>query len=639
MLYKKNLTSCLDPKLFQNPTSEYRGTPFWAWNCKVSKEDVDRTLNALKEMGMGGAHIHSRTGMDLPYLSKEFMDMVHYSHEKSNELDMITWLYDEDRWPSGYGGGLVTKAPEFRQRFLVFSPEKLPLHENVKSEDGGSSAKAISSGNRTFLARYAIHLENGYMTEYHRLAPDETVPEGFAAWYLYREISGDNAWFNDQAYVDTLNPKAINKFIEITHEAYYREFGDSFGDTIPSIFTDEPQFCHKSTLGFADGKEKVILPYTDDFMFLRIAFFLIKAGAVPIMSLTMSACRPSILNGFRDFTRFGPCLERYKDTITEAIGKLYGSGGKGVYEIALAEWYYQNNNCFHALVLVTGTIPLMEQENDMRCLFVALALQMKILLVNGQTRTAKPLVEKIRKRIYETGWEELTSSLNAMECLAACYDGRQEDVEEWLEKTAPDENNDIFMMDMYAYLVKVRCYLQTGKYMVAHVLVKQLIALLTTGNRHMDLCECYMLSAIICHKAGDKKHLIEELTKTLELAGKFGYIRLLADEGNSMVQMLNIYQQEKGADELTDQIKLLAEEVGRYFPDYLKSPAEYFEPLTATETSVLRLMSQGLSNDEIAGRLGKKTGTVKFHTNNIFRKLQVQNRQQAVNRGREINLL
>ena len=41
--------------------------------------------------------------------------------------------------------------------------------------------------------------------------------------------------------------------------------------------------------------------------------------------------------------------------------KLYGSGDKGVYEIALAEWNYQNNNCFQALVLMTGTIPLMEQ--------------------------------------------------------------------------------------------------------------------------------------------------------------------------------------------------------------------------------------------------------------------------------------
>lgn len=384
---------------------------------------------------------------------------------------------------------------------------------------------------------------------------------------------------------------------------------------------------------------ELVMPYTDDFRFLRIAFCLIKAGAVPVRSLTLSACRPSLINGFRDFTRFGPYLERYKDTIVEAAGKLYGSGGKGVYEIALAEWDYQNNNCFQALVLVTGTIPLMEQEKDMRCLFVALALQMKILLVNGQIRTAKPLVEKIRDRIHQTGWEELTSSLNALECLAACYDGRQDEVENWLEKIAPDENKGIFMMDMYAYLVKVRCYLQMGKYMVAHVLVKQLIALLMPGNRHMDLCECYMLSAMICLKANDRKHLVEELEKALALAKKYSYIRLLADEGNCMVQMLFIYQQERGTDAFTGKLMALAAEVGRYFPDYLKSPAEYFEPLTATEKAVLGLMAQGVSNDEIAERMGKKTGTIKFHSNNIFRKLQVQNRQQAVNRGREIHLL
>lgn len=390
-------------------------------------------------------------------------------------------------------------------------------------------------------------------------------------------------------------------------------------------------FCRVST--------ELVMPYTEDFMFLRIVFFLVKVGAVPVRSLTLSACRPSIINGFRDFTRFGSCLERYRNIITETVEKLYGSGGKGVYEIVLAEWYYQNNNCFQALVLVTGTIPLMEQEKDMRCLFVALALQMKILLVNGQTRTAKPLVEKIRDRIHQTGWEELTSSLNAFECLAACYDGRLDEVEEWLEKAAPDENKDIYMMDMYAYLIKVRCYLQTGKYMVAHVLVKQLIILLTPGKRHMDLCECYMLSAMIFHKANDKKHLCEELEKSLEIAGKYNYIRLLADEGNCMVQMLSIYQQEKGADDFTSQIMELATEVGMHFPDYLKSPAEYFEPLTATEKTVLHLMAQGMSNDEIANRMGKKTGTVKFHSNNIFRKLQVQNRQQAVNRGRDINLL
>ena len=179
---------------------------------------------------------------------------------------------------------------------------------------------------------------------------------------------------------------------------------------------------------------------------------------VPVRSLTLSACRPSILNGFRDFTRFGRYLERYKDTISEAIHRLYGRVGKNVYEIILAEWYYQNNDCFNALVLVTGTIPLIERESDMRCLFVALALQMRILLMNGQTKTAKPLVEKIRDRIQETGWEELSSSLNALECLAACYDGQQQAITEWLEKTAPDENEIIYMMDLFAWLVNCLLY-------------------------------------------------------------------------------------------------------------------------------------------------------------------------------------
>lgn len=51
------------------------------------------------------------------------------------------------------------------------------------------------------------------------------------------------------------------------------------------------------------------------------------------------------------------------------------------------------------------------------------------------------------------------------------------------------------------------------------------------------------------------------------------------------------------------------------------------------------MMALGMSNDEIAEKLGRKAGTVKFHSNSIFRKLQVPNRQQAVNRGKTIGLL
>lgn len=45
--------------------------------------------------------------------------------------------------------------------------------------------------------------------------------------------------------MNTLDPKAIAKFIEITYERYLETVGDDFGKLIPSIFTDEPQFTRK----------------------------------------------------------------------------------------------------------------------------------------------------------------------------------------------------------------------------------------------------------------------------------------------------------------------------------------------------------------------------------------------------------
>ena len=46
-LYKKNTEPVLTKELFQNPTSEYRGTPFWAWNCKITKEMIDSQLDCF----------------------------------------------------------------------------------------------------------------------------------------------------------------------------------------------------------------------------------------------------------------------------------------------------------------------------------------------------------------------------------------------------------------------------------------------------------------------------------------------------------------------------------------------------------------------------------------------------------------
>ena len=67
MLYPRNLEKTLSDELFRNPTSEYRGTPFWAWNGELKEEELLRQRDVFKEMGFGGFHMHVRSGMATEY--------------------------------------------------------------------------------------------------------------------------------------------------------------------------------------------------------------------------------------------------------------------------------------------------------------------------------------------------------------------------------------------------------------------------------------------------------------------------------------------------------------------------------------------------------------------------------------------
>ncbi len=63
------------------------------------------------------------------------------------------------------------------------------------------------------------------------------------------------------------------------------------------------------------------------------------------------------------------------------------------------------------------------------------------------------------------------------------------------------------------------------------------------------------------------------------------------------------------------------------------------EPLSSREIEVLVLIDEGLTNQQIAMRLSVAQSTVKTHINNIYSKLGVQSRVQAVNRARDLHLI
>lgn len=245
MLYPKNQDKKLSLELFKNPTSEYRCTPFWAWNCDLKLDELEKEIDFMKEMGMGGFHMHTRVGQSTPYLSDAYMANIKGCTEKAKKENMLAWLYDEDKWPSGFAGGLVTKKPENREKYLL-----------------GTFNPSIIEG--TFLAKYDIELDNeGFLASYKKLGEDEKATN--KEWYVSLETSKSDPWFNLETYVDTLSKSAIDDFINTTHERYKEVIGDDFGTTVPAIFTDEPQVFRKSCINHSLKEENVKFPFTTDF--------------------------------------------------------------------------------------------------------------------------------------------------------------------------------------------------------------------------------------------------------------------------------------------------------------------------------------------------------------------------------------
>ncbi len=249
MLYPKNFSEKLSKDLFENPTSEYRGTPFWAWNCKLEQGMINEQVDIMQEMGFGGFHMHVRTGLDTPYLSEEYMQRIRGCVEYADSKDMLSWLYDEDRWPSGAAGGLVTCDERYRERRLMLT---------VTPRDTASDSDIY------LLACFDVELNaDGTIKNYRTIG--EMASAAGTKWYAYvvREKAGQ-AWYNGYTYVNTLDKPSIEKFVEVTHEKYKETVGEFFGKSIPAIFCDEPQFSRKRTLPFATSTQDVFLPWTDN---------------------------------------------------------------------------------------------------------------------------------------------------------------------------------------------------------------------------------------------------------------------------------------------------------------------------------------------------------------------------------------
>jgi len=140
--------------------------------------------------------------------------------------------------------------------------------------------------------------------------------------------------------------------------------------------------------------------------------------------------------------------------------------------------------------------------------------------------------------------------------------------------------------------------------------------------------EILVLQAM-AHQAQNKPDsALKCLKQALTLAEPEGYVRVFADEGAPMAALLRRAAAQGVSPAYVGQL------LAAMGPPRPATPL--VEPLSARELEVLRLIVAGLSNKEIAAQLYLAVGTVKKHINNIYGKLGVSRRAQAIAKAREL---
>ncbi|MDI9430531.1 MAG: glycosyl hydrolase [Planctomycetota bacterium] len=224
---------------FRDPPVRYWPRPLWFWNdTEVTAQDVREQMQKSKERSRYGGFGILPFGKSFrpDYLSEEYFAIYGAALEQARRLGMTMSLYDEYGFPSGSAGAPNSRDTSlFQQRYPNLTLKRLDKHEQTVAGPSAYDATIPPGTLMSIVAMNTATLERVHLTdagESRSLRWD--VPQG--TWKVMIFVCVVDGY----PCCDYLDPEAVDRFIAMTHQAYYDRFTGHFGTTIDSTFFDEP---------------------------------------------------------------------------------------------------------------------------------------------------------------------------------------------------------------------------------------------------------------------------------------------------------------------------------------------------------------------------------------------------------------
>jgi len=296
--------------------------------------------------------------------------------------------------------------------------------------------------------------------------------------------------------------------------------------------------------------------------------------------------------------------------------------------LGLARIFYQWNDLDTAQKHAEKSIPLAQQiVNTDRTVLCELFLA-RLMIAKGNVAGAAVLLAQAYQTAVQQNFVHRILDLAAQRVIVLIYQGN-------LEAAA------LLSQKHQLPLSQARVYLAQGETSEALSVLEPLRQQMEAKGWVDEQLKVMVLQAVALHAKGKKDKAVQMLGEALAMAEPGGFIRIFVDEGNPMAQLL-LETATRGI--MPDYIgKILAafetQKQNREIKPDQPINQTLIEPLSQRELEILQLLAKGLSNRKIGAQLFLALDTVKGHNRNIFYKLEVQTRTEAVVRAYELGLL
>jgi LuxR family maltose regulon positive regulatory protein len=272
----------------------------------------------------------------------------------------------------------------------------------------------------------------------------------------------------------------------------------------------------------------------------------------------------------------------------------------------------------------------------------------RILEAQGDLEGALDLLEEA-EHLYVSDFYPNVRPIAALKARVWVAQGRLGEASGWAREQGLSPYDDLSYLREFEHITLALVLLARYKsdredrsMLEATELLERLLQAAEEGGRMGRVIEILVLQALAQEARGDIPSALVPLERALTLAEPEGYVRVFVDEGTPMARLL--YEALSHGVDREFTRRLLAAfpvaESEQTTSSQLRGPeSELVEPLSARELEVLQLIAEGLTNQDVATRLYLSPHTVKVHTRNIFTKLAVKNRTQAVARGKALGIL